>query len=213
MAWCWSATALASSPEAAEEPSPSAGRYAIEPPPAPERTDYRLTLGAAYLFAPVLAAGAGVATFELTRSDGLAVAGGAMMFALPLVIHAAHGNLGRGAASALGMLGVTALGVLLGGATGYYIGVAGCAEGDGDCSLSGLPVLVGGAALGGLVGYAGYAIYDVAFNAVAPRKRMTQREEALQLWVQPLPSEGAARAETSLGLALAGAQLKAAFAW
>lgn len=157
---------------------------------SPEREDYSLLLGTSYVLAPLLALGMGGGLSELEVDDTVAVLAGSSMFVLPAVVHAARGNGGQAFPSFMAMAGTTGLGVLLGGAIGYFIGYAGCPDHDSEeCDLAGLTELYAGALVGGVVGYTTYAIVDVSSNAAVVREKPRRPPEAaLQFWLRPWAS-------------------------
>lgn len=185
-------------------PRPVAARVS-EPPSPPAAPDHRasapgrsyaLPLGLSYGLAPFLALAVGGGLSELEVDDTLAVVGGGLMFALPAVVHMAHGQFGHGAAVFPEMLALTGIAVFAGGGIGYAIDAASC-PGDGDeCDFAGLEGLVGGALLGGVAAYTGFAIYDVSCHGEVPAE-VAPAQTSLRLWVGPLPRSALARAEGS----------------
>lgn len=175
-------------PAYAEGASSGSSPPAIRPASKPERTSYGTLLAASYVAAPPLAIAAGAGLFELTGDDTLSVLGGGLMFLLPASVHIAHGN-GRGVASAFEMIAVTAAGVLVGGATGFIIDRETCSNPDGEeCDLAGLNGIIYGGLLGGLLGYVGYAIYDVSENASVVTEKGASGGSSWHVWVTPLAS-------------------------
>jgi hypothetical protein len=168
-----------------------------EPPPAeitpwmvPRREDYSFMLGTTYVLAPVLALAVGGVLSKLEVDDTVAVLGGMSMFVLPAVVHIAHGNNPHGALSFFSLAGVTGLGILAGGITGYIISSSSCSDHDSEeCDLAGLPGLIVGSLVGGVVGYTAYAVYDVSSNAsVVRRVPPPDPEASLQFWFSPMPA-------------------------
>lgn len=169
--------------------------------PPPEGS-YRGALTASYVIAPFLALAVGGALSELEVSDQVAVLGGAGMFLAPAAIHVANGN-AVAPLSFLGLVGSTALGTVVGGVAGHFIGSAGCdpAEDSDGCSFASLGGIIVGSLLGGVAGYTSFAIYDVTMNGAVPRDEPGADRASLQLWLNPLPrSERAASGSPFSGL-------------
>ena len=145
----------------------------------------------AYVIMPVLAGAALVGVSEQTV-DGLGVAAAGVIATIPAGVHMYHGNSEHALISYGSMVGVTLLSTAAFGGLGYYVGKASCdpdapeneAEG---CSFSIIGYTVLGAAAGAIVGYVGYAVYDVSSNSrvVEPADR---DDAALGVWINPLTS-------------------------
>ncbi len=156
---------------------------------------YRLPLTAAYVLAPALAGAAGAGVFHVSESEVLVVPAVALVLALPALVHVAHGASEQGLVSYGSMLGVTLLSTAAFGGLGYLAGKASCdpdapeneAEG---CSFTNIGLTLAGATLGAAVGYIGYAVYDVASNAVLPPAdaRDSTSAQALRFWLDPVAS-------------------------
>lgn len=178
-----SALALLPVREAAAAPPVSRARALGEPPPpAPPAEGYSTALTLAYILAPLLALPVGGGLFELTENDAVAVVGaGLAAVALPVTVHLANGEPGRGAVSALLLPAVTLGGATVGGFVGLTLGQMGCD--DSDCELAGTMIGgISGALIGGLGGYVGYAIFDVS-----ERSSLDAPERiGVQPWVLPL---------------------------
>lgn len=160
--------------------------------PSSAEPSYRLPLALAYVFAPVLAVAAGAGVFELTESEGTAIAAGALMFALPAAVHVQHGGPLRGFVKLGSMLAVTSLGAAALGSVGYLIGSASCDRDDPyyeaeGCDIPTMAITGIGAATGAILGYAGYAAYDVAHGARTRTAHPVQDkgELALRIWLEP----------------------------
>ncbi|HWO10883.1 MAG TPA: hypothetical protein VNN80_15420 [Polyangiaceae bacterium] len=185
----------------------SSGRGEPKPPPAPP-TDYATGLTAAYVIAPLLAIPAGAAAYELTHDDTItAIAMGLAVVSVPVTTHAVNGTSGRAALTGV-LLPVVTLGSMVAlGYLGMLLGRSGC---DGDTECEGLGSgygWLGGAVVGGLGGYIGYAIYDVSQNSSLDEPQLAQRD--LRLWALPvLDRERATPGETMrIAGVLAGATL------
>jgi hypothetical protein len=157
----------------------------VELPPPVEAETYEASLAGAYLVAPLLALGVGAALFEVSDSDTVAVAGGALAFLTPAAVHVYHGASEQAGVSFGSMLGFTLLGTVLGGTTGYIVGDAGCDdELESDCDLAWIGPTIIGIFAGGVAGYIGNAIYDVSSNAVAPGAP-PRTAGSVKLWLAP----------------------------
>lgn len=181
------------------EPAPSAARPAAEhaspaelpeTPTPPVRHSYAGLLTASYVLAPLLAAAVGGGISQLTKRDEISVTGGCLMFLLPASVHVAHGKAGQGLASFAQVAGFTLAGVVVGAIVGGVYASETCSP-ESSCEFAGLGGLIGGSIIGGVAGYAGFAIYDVSANATyltdepgAPAADAA----SLQLWVQPTPA-------------------------
>lgn len=162
-----------------------------QPLTEPRGESYALPLGLAYLLAPGLALAAGGGVFELTNSDGIALTAGAAMFSLPPLVHVYHGESERGLAGFGAMLGATFGGVLGGGLGGYLVGSGQCEESSESTCWGQFETTIIGAVTGGVVGYVGHAIYDVAANSSQPEKLdRASRASIPQLWLVPLAARG-----------------------
>jgi hypothetical protein len=208
----WPSPAAAdSTKEPASTPAPRNAPTAIAPLVAPERVEYGGLLGATYALAPLLALGAGGGLFELTHDDTLAVIGACSMAFLPATVHAAHGNAAHGALSFLALAGITGSSLLVGGFIGGIITTSTCEDESSDsCDFAALPGIVVGGLIGGVTGYASYAIYDSFTNASLIVPRAQRGQAALGLWVRPLPvlRHPNGEASTAWGGALFGATLQ-----
>jgi hypothetical protein len=175
----------------AEHPSPA--ELPPEVPTPPLRHAYAGLLTASYVLAPLLAAAVGGGISKLTKRDEISVTGGCLMFLLPASVHAAHGKVGQGLASFAQTAGFTLAGAVVGGLVGGVYSSETCSP-DSSCEFAALPGMIGGALIGGVVGYAGFAIYDVSANAsyptAAPAKPQAPAGNAasLQLWLNPIPA-------------------------
>jgi hypothetical protein len=146
---------------------------------------YRASLAGAYIAAPLLALAIGAGAFEATESDGVAVAAGALMFLTPAAVHVYHGAPEQAGQSFGSMLGVTLLGTLVGGATGYIVGDASCDDDvESDCDIAAIGPTIFGAIAGTFAGYIGHAIYDVSSNAEAPSAAPT-KQSSVSIWLAP----------------------------
>lgn len=166
-------------PPAAVQRSPTGAA----PPPA--AADYSTSLTLGYVLAPLLALPVGAGLFELTQNDAVAVVGaGLAVVAVPVSIHVYNDEPGRGGASALLLPLVTLGAAAAGGFLGVLIGTAGCADAS-DCELNGgIHGGIAGSSIGGLVGYVGYAIYDVSANSSSVEARPAAG--SLRAWALPL---------------------------
>jgi hypothetical protein len=174
--------ALWALPAGAAESVPAA--EVLEAPAPVEAQTYRASLALAYLAAPFLAVGIGAGTFEATDNDGVAAAAGALMFLTPAAMHVYHGAPEQAAESFGSMLGLTLLGMLVGGATGYIVGDMGCDdEVESDCDVAAFAPTIYGVVLGGFAGYIGNAIYDVSSNAVVPSA--APAKPSVNVWFAP----------------------------
>lgn len=193
-------------PTALGENTVRTGRIVADPdaPPAnPNRTDYGLLLGATYALTPFIALATGGGLFELTRNDEIAVFGGLSMSLLPAAVHMAHGNVEHGALSFISMVGVTGASLLAGGLIGGIISSSTCESDSSDgCDFSALGGIIYGSLIGGVLGYTGYAIYDVSTNAWVETPSdpgEQQSSTSLGFWVRPLPAARAVGADTARG--------------
>ncbi len=178
------------------EPRPAAELPPEDPIP-PERHSYAGLLTATYVLAPLLAVAVGGGISTLTKRDEISVTGGCLMSLLPGSVHVAHGNAGQGIASFAGLVGVTLGGVVLGAIVGGSMTSATCDSDVSDgCDFAALDGIIGGALVGGVVSYVGFAIYDVSANAYYETETLAPEAATLQLWLNPVP---AARAENVSG--------------
>jgi hypothetical protein len=214
------AFALAAGLGSTEAEAQSAVQHATPAPPratAPAMDEaraeerYGLPLATSYVLAPALAGIAGAGVFELTESSDVAVAAGALMLALPAAVHAYYTEPGRALLSFGSMLGVTLIGAALLGSAGYLLGNATCERGTPAYEAEGCGVQIEamtmlGMGAGAVLGYAGYAVYDVNRNASVPAT--SEQVGAPLLWVRPLA--GSAR-EGKPPTELVGAALVATF--
>src|SRR5688572_3130700 len=148
--------------DAAAQDEPLLGPRAPAPATAlPPPESYRGWLAASYVFAPFAALAAGSALATLTQDDTLATLGSGTLLLAPAAVHAAHGNAAHGGLSLLGLAGATGASVLAGAGLGFALDYAACdTHADAGCGGRVDGMLIG-AMLGGLAGYAGFAIYDV----------------------------------------------------
>jgi hypothetical protein len=180
-----------------------------ELPPPVEAETYEASLAGAYLMAPLLALGVGAALFEVTDSDTAAVAGGALAFLTPAAVHLYHGASDQAGVSFGSMLGLTLLGTVLGGATGYIVGDAGCDdELESDCDLAWIGPTIVGIFGGGVAGYIGNAIYDVSSNAVVP-SAAPPKAGSVKLWLAPTRAATESESKSAGAGALSGLKLGA----
>jgi hypothetical protein len=172
-----------------------------ELPEEPREQSYRDVLTLSYVLAPFLALGVGHTLAELEADDGLAAIGAGTMFLAPAAVHMAHGNVGHGPLSFLGLAGSTAAGLLLGGVVGYNLdSQLSCdpAEDSDGCDFAGINGLIFGALIGGVTGYTGFAIYDVLDNGAVTVDAAPPADRAsLHLWLSPLPAAKVERAEST----------------
>ena len=144
-------------------------------------------LSASYLLAPLCALAVGGGLSKLDASDGVAVAAGSTMFLAPMAVHLYHGAGDRSVISLVSMAGITLAGTLAGGGLGYLGNKLECdPEHDSECSDQAIGTIIGGAVLGGIVGYVASAVVDVAFRSSAPEA--DRSAPAAQLWLAPLGS-------------------------
>jgi hypothetical protein len=129
------------------------------------------------------------------------------MFGLPAATHAYHAGTERGVIGFGSMLGVTMGGIIGGGMLGFAIGSLGCDENfESDCEWDGFTYMIGGAVAGGVLGYVGHAIYDVAANSSVPAPgtdAAASHAMPIQLWFYPSMAqrqEGGARGPVLDGL-------------
>jgi hypothetical protein len=147
----------------------------------------------------LFAAAVGYALAEMEVSDGGAVLGAGAMFFAPAAVHLAHGKVVHGPLAFLGLAGSTAVGTVLGGMVGYGLDSSDCdpEEDSEGCAFAGFGGLILGALLGGVAGYAGFAIYDVSVNGAVPLEESRADRASLQLWLSPLPAARSERAEAT----------------
>jgi hypothetical protein len=204
----WPRPALAAPPDPAEA-SPAQAK----PTYLPREESYRGALTLSYVLAPFLALGFGSLLSGGDADDGVAAFGAGSMLLAPAVVHMSHGKVLHGPLSFLGLASSTTVGTLLGGLIGFNLDSLDCdpAEDSDGCDFAGLNGLVVGALLGGVVGYTGFAIYDVTANgALVLDEAPPPDRAALQLWLSPLPAAKNERAEAAapFGGLLIGASLQ-----
>jgi len=164
-----------------------------------EGESYRGLLTASYVMAPLLAAGVGGILSGLEVDDSLAVIGATSMFLAPAVVHMSHGNTTQGPVSFI-LLGLsTGAGLVLGSITGYMIESSGCdpSEDSDSCDFAGLNGLVWGGLIGSVVGYTGFAIYDVSENGAEPLDESATEHARVELWLSPVTAPKRSRTEAT----------------
>jgi tetratricopeptide (TPR) repeat protein len=158
-----------------QEPEATTGE---RPPQGPSlkqgkvrRKTYGGVLGLTYFLAPFVAGGLSAATDS---------AAGMVFLLSPPVVHLSYGNPGGAGVSLLGMVGSSALGCFV----GFGIEMASTDSGTGS-GFRGLA----GAALGTLVGYTAWAIFDSAVLAYSeePVERAARRAPRITAGLAPLP--------------------------
>jgi len=182
----WPLDARAAGPDAAVAP---VSQHEI--PAEPREESYRGLLTLSYVLAPFFALGVGHTLAELEADDGVAAIGASTVFLAPAAVHMGHGNVGHGPLAFLGLAASTAVGTVVGGVVGANVGSLDCdpAEDSDSCAFAGLSGLVIGAMVGGVSGYAGFAIYDVLDNgAVAVDEAPPADHASLHFWLTPLPA-------------------------
>lgn len=214
----WALGAAAQAPEvgasdgAARAPAAAPAAGETTPVPrgaAPAPRSYRGVLGAMYGLAPLLAVGGASALSDADSPGGSIAAVGLALF-IPATVHMAHGKPGHGVVSYLEALGATAVGGVVGAMVGGGISSATCdPDEDSDgCGLASLGGMALGAIVGGTLGYAAFAVYDVLANGEVAGERSPPARAALQLWVAPPPPYDLASEQRNEGL-----QLGATWVW
>jgi hypothetical protein len=187
---------------------PPAG--AAQPPVPAEPETYRTLLGGAYALAPLLARMAGNGAWQLTHSEGAAIAVGLPLLVLPAGVHAYKTDSHRAGKSFALMLASMALGASVMGGSGYMLGDSSCIpEEDAIESCEdraedfGFIGLMGGAG----IGYVSFAVYDVINNASVPAPpRNGEHGSTASFWLLPLVPEAPERESAGrLGLQLGAA--------
>lgn len=175
------------------------------------RSGYGLVLGAAHVVAPLLALAAGQSVFEATDSEGATAAAVGLSFLLPTAIHVAYGEPTRGASGFFTMLGYTALGVGVGGVSGFALAQVTCDDSaESDCYIDEIELTIGGLVLGGVVGYGVHAVLDVI---EVGKERPPEGERAARVvpWLRPKPARVADADATRR--ALAGVEVGVTYTW
>jgi hypothetical protein len=182
--------------------SPSPAGAAQPPDPAPPQT-YRALLAGAYVLAPLLARTAGNAVSQATHSEAAAIALAGPLLLLPVGVHTYEAGGDRAGRSFAWMVGSMAVGALVMGGFGYWLGGFAC-EPDDEASQScadqaqSMGLAVGGA--GAMGGYIVFAVYDVINNASVPEPpSQGQPGATASFWLLPLGPE---RERARLGLQL-----------
>ena len=198
-----------SPPPQAPEPDEDADEDEESTSHLTEGESYRGALTASYVMAPLLALGVGGLLSGMEADDTWAVLGGTAMFLAPAAVHMGNGNVAQGPLSFLLLAGSTGAGMLLGGLTGYYVDAADCdPDQDSDsCDFAGFAGLVVGTLIGGVVGYTGFAIYDVSENGAVPLDESATDHARLELWLSPVAAPQRSRVDASSPFA--GVQLGA----
>jgi hypothetical protein len=161
--------ALSQEPEATTEERPPQGPSLKQG--TVRRKSYGGVLGLTYFLAPFVSGGLSAATDS---------AAGMLFLLTPPVVHLSYGNPGGAGVSLLGMVGSSALG----GVIGFGIEIASTDSGAGS-GFRGLA----GAALGTLVGYTTWAIFDSVVLAYReqPIDRADWRTPRITAGFAPLP--------------------------
>jgi hypothetical protein len=178
---------LGTTPVRAVEPTAAAPEPPASPPVS-ESAGYSLPLGLAYAGAPFLALALGGAMSRLTTDDNVSVLVGSLPFALPAIVHFAHGETKRGIFALPALAGATLLGVALGGFSGALLHPLTCGRNAGtETCEDTLPTsVIAGAVVGGVLGYATYATIDLTLNATPSAPTRKHDVASVQLWMQPL---------------------------
>ncbi|HEX2879940.1 MAG TPA: hypothetical protein VHO25_10450 [Polyangiaceae bacterium] len=169
--------------DAEGRPRPAANASRVTAPKEEEQKDprsYSLPLGLGYAVPPVLSGaliGVSAASGSAKVTAPFIYLGLASMFLVPPGVHAAHGNAPGAMRALLGTFGATLTLGYLGGIAAQ--GAADCSEYD-DGLCEGFSFL-GGAVLGGVIGYTSWAILDISLFARKPDDADPPRSSRLQL--------------------------------
>jgi hypothetical protein len=155
-----------------------------------ESTSYALVLAGTYVLAPFAGFGLGGLMFQLTRNDNVSIWSGTVLLFAPAVVHGLNGRADHAVRAAVGLPIATTLGLILGGLIG--------ASQARSVEDGGLETFVAGCAIGALVGYTSFAIYDVVANSSRHSRRKpadgaSNEPRPLQFWAAPILRAGETR--------------------
>ncbi|MEY4548861.1 MAG: hypothetical protein RL685_5056 [Pseudomonadota bacterium] len=162
---------------AASSGAPLPGAASSSEPPG-----YAALLGAAYVFAPVLALVSWRGLAPLLPGSAAVAVAGALLLLLPPLIHVAHGATARGGLALASLVGYVGFGSVSGAVIGRTLADVSCdAQTHDECGLSLLGGLLLGAAVGGLLGYCAHGVRQVLVERRKQSSAELIREEQHEL--------------------------------